>query len=61
MQSLQHFVPDGNENSIPTYQIVGLGFYSNHGGTNTIGFYIDEMSVSSEKRNFVWENVRFHY
>ena len=60
MQSLQHSLPVTNdENTVPTYQIIGLGFYTTPGGvTTTSGFYVDEVSVSSEKRNFAWENVR---
>ena len=50
-----------DENTVqPTYQIIGLGFYTTPGGTlaTTSGFYVDEVSISSEKRNFAWENVR---
>ena len=62
MQSLQHSIPVTNdENTVqPTYQIIGLGFYSTPGDTlaTTADFYVDEVSISSEKRNFAWENVR---
>ena len=65
MQSLQHSIPaTSDENTVqPTYQIIGLGFYTTPGGTlaNTPGFYIDELSISSEKRNFAWENVRLKF
>jgi hypothetical protein len=62
MQSPHHSMPVANDDSSvqPTYQIIGLGFYTTPGGTvaATSGFYVDEVSISSEKRNFAWENVR---
>ena len=57
MQSLQQSVPNMNENSASTYRIIGLGFYTNPGGTRATGFYVDEVSISSEKRSFAWEYV----
>lgn len=54
-QSLQQSAPSESEDSIPFYRIIGLGFYSR---TTTSGFYIDDVSLSSEKRDFVWEEVR---
>ena len=60
MQSLQQSVPSGNEDSIPTYRVTGLGYYTSPGGSSATGFYVDEVSISSEKRNFVWENVSIH-
>ena len=54
MQSLEQSI---NEDSIPTYRVTGLGYYTSPGGSSTTGFYVDEVSISSEKRNFVWENV----
>lgn len=62
MQSPHHSIPVANDDDTvqPTYQIIGLGFYTTPGGTvaTTSGFYVDEVSISSEKRNFAWENVR---
>ena len=56
MQSLQQSAPSENEDSIPVYRIVGLGFYTT---TSAGGFHVDEVSISSEKRDFVWEEVGF--
>ena len=64
MQSPHLSIPAANDDDTvqPTYQIIGLGFYTTPGGpvstTSGLGFYVDEVSISSEKRNFAWEYVR---
>lgn len=65
MQSLQHSLPvtDDETTVQPTYHIIGLGFYTIPGGSTveaTSGFYVDEVSISSEERHLAWENVRLY-
>ena len=43
--------PDNDENTIQSTIVDGLGFYSTEGST-PLGFYVDEVSFSSEIRQF---------
>ena len=45
------------EDSVQSVFVDGLGFYSN-GNTSENGFYVDEVSFASEKREFVNQYVR---
>lgn len=57
MLGQQLSVDNEDTESVPEIRIVGLGFYTTPGGTSATGFRVDEVSVSSERRTFIWEQV----
>lgn len=49
--------PDNDENTIQSIIVEGLGFHSSATDSHSEGFYVDEISFSSENRLFEFEYV----